>query len=176
MKRINLRDYYPFYTSDCFIDVPEEGTAILHDFELREAAYRLRTYRYKAYYLLDQDDGNEHDILFVVLSPCEIYEREVTSYQLHVAIAALLDKQAKHIFAHYFLGMSKTAIAKTEGVRESAVRDAIERGLKHRVGPFCILQQFIFSLLAVNLAKIWLPTVVVAKGEAITRLCEREGR
>jgi len=131
MKTINLRDYYPFYTSDCFIDVPDEIAAILHDFELREAAYRLRTYRHKAYYSLDRDDGIEHDILFVALSPCEIYERKVTSQQLHAAIASLPDKQAKRIYAHYFLGMSKTAIAKAEGVRESAVRDALERGLRN---------------------------------------------
>ncbi|BAL00106.1 hypothetical protein OBV_29070 [Oscillibacter valericigenes Sjm18-20] len=44
MKTINLRDYYPFYTSDCFIEVPDEVAAMLHDFELREAAYHLRTY------------------------------------------------------------------------------------------------------------------------------------
>lgn len=131
MSKINLRDYYPFYTSDCVIDVPDEIAAILHDLELREAAYRLRTYRHKAYYSLDRDDGIEHDILFVSLSPCEIYERKVTSQQLHAAIASLPDKQAKRIYAHYFLGMSKTAIAKAEGVRESAVRDAIERGLRN---------------------------------------------
>jgi len=131
MKTINLRDYYPSYTSDCFINVPDEIAAILHDFEQREAAYRLRTYRHKAYYSLDRDDGIERDILFVALSPCEIYERKVTSQQLHSAIASLPDKQAKRIYAHYFLGMSKTAIAKAEGVRESAVRDAIERGLRN---------------------------------------------
>lgn len=131
MKTINLRDYYPFYTSDCFIDVPDEVAALLRGFEQREAAYRLRTYRHKAYYSLDRDDGIEHDILFVALSPCEIYERKITSQQLHAAIASLPDKQAKRIYAHYFLGMSKTAIAKAEGVKESAVRDAIERGLRN---------------------------------------------
>ncbi len=131
MKTINLRDYYPFYTSDCFVDVPDEVAVLLRGFELREAAYRLRTYRHKAYYSLDRDDGIEHDILFVALSPCEIYERKVTSQQLHAAIASLPDKQAKRIYAHYFLGMSKTAIAKAEGVKESAVRDAIERGLRN---------------------------------------------
>lgn len=42
MKTINLRDYYSFYTSDCFIEVPDE------------VAYHLRTYRHKAYYFLDR--------------------------------------------------------------------------------------------------------------------------
>ena len=131
MKTINLRDYYPFCTSDCFIDVPDEIAAILHDFELREAAYRLRTYRHKAYYSLDRGDGIEHDILFVSLSPCEIYERKVTVEQLHAAIASLPDKQAKRIYAHYFLGMSKAEIARAEGVAVNAVKDAISRGLKN---------------------------------------------
>jgi RNA polymerase sigma-70 factor (ECF subfamily) len=131
MKTINLRDYYPFYTSDCFIDVPDEVAAMLRGFELQEAAYRLRTYRHRAYYSLDRDDGIEHDILFVSLSPCEIYERKVTMEQLHAAIASLPDKQAKRIYAHYFLGMGKSAIAKTEGISKAAVGASIERGLRH---------------------------------------------
>ncbi|MFT8888048.1 MAG: sigma factor-like helix-turn-helix DNA-binding protein [Ethanoligenens sp.] len=131
MTTINLREYYPFYTSDCFIDAPDEIAAILHDFELREAAHRLRTYRHKAYYSLDRGDGIEHDILFVSLSPCEIYERKVTVEQLHAAIASLPDKQAKRIYAHYFLDMSKAEIARAEGVAVNAVKDAISRGLKN---------------------------------------------
>ena len=42
MKTINLRYCYPIYTFDFFIDVPNELATILHEFELREAAYRLR--------------------------------------------------------------------------------------------------------------------------------------
>ena len=51
--------------------------------------------------------------------------------QLHDAIATLPDKQAKRIYAHYFLGMSKSAIAKAEGINESTVRDGINRGLRN---------------------------------------------
>ena len=39
MRTINLRDYYPLYTSDCFIDVPDEIADLLDEFERREAAY-----------------------------------------------------------------------------------------------------------------------------------------
>jgi RNA polymerase sigma-70 factor (ECF subfamily) len=70
---------------------------------------------------LDRGDSIENDILFVSLSPCEIYERKITVMQLHAAIAALPDKQAKRIYAHYFLGMSKSAIARTEGVSKAVV-------------------------------------------------------
>ncbi|TCO68694.1 RNA polymerase sigma factor [Marinisporobacter balticus] len=51
---------------------------------------------------------------------------KLTSQQLHAAIASLPDKQAKRIYAHYFMGMSKTAIAKAEGVSEKAVRIGID--------------------------------------------------
>lgn len=96
-----------------------------------EQAYERKKYRYKAHYSLDRGDGLEHNILFVALSPDEIYERKLTTEQLHAAIATLPDKQAKRIYAHYFLGMSKTAIAKAEGVNKSQVTRSINQGLSH---------------------------------------------
>ncbi|MBE6905082.1 MAG: sigma-70 family RNA polymerase sigma factor [Ruminococcaceae bacterium] len=132
MAKINLREYYPdFYTTDCIIEVPDEVATLMDSYEHAEAAYYLRRYRHKAYYSLDRGDGIERDILFVSLSPCEIYERKVTVEQLHAAISALPDKQAKRIYAYYFLGTSKSAIAKAEGVNESAIRDGINRGLRN---------------------------------------------
>jgi RNA polymerase sigma-70 factor (ECF subfamily) len=126
-----MRDYYPLYTSDYFIDVPEEVAALLQDFKRRESAYRLRTYRHKAYYSLDRNDGIERDILFMSLSPYEIYESKVSSQELHTAITYLPNKQAKRIYAYYFLGMSKAAIAKAEGVSKATVGEAVKRGLRN---------------------------------------------
>ena len=131
MAKINLRDYYPFYNADIIINVSDEVAAVLLEAEQREEAYKRRVYRHKAQYSLDNGDGIEHDVLFVSLSPCEIFERKVTYSQLHAAISALPDKQAKRIYAHYFLGMSKIAIAKSESVSEGTVRDAITRGLRN---------------------------------------------
>ena len=130
MAIINLRDYYPFYTSDCFMEVSEEVAEMFKEFERKEAAYRLRTYRHKAYYSLDRDDGLEHEAVFVALSPHELYERKVTMQELHAAIASLPNKQAKRIYAHFILGMTKQDIARAEGVHEKVVRVAIERGLR----------------------------------------------
>ena len=107
MAIINLRDYYPFYTSDCFMEVSDEVAEMFKEFDRKEAAYRLRTYRHKAYYSLDRDDGLEHEAVFVALSPHELYERKVTMQELHAAIASLPDKQAKRIYAHFILGMTK---------------------------------------------------------------------
>lgn len=132
MMKINLRDYYPdFYTTDFIIEVPDKVAALMDACERSEAAYYLRRYRHKAYYSLDRGDGIEHDILFVSLSPCEIYERKVTAEQLHAAITSLPNKQAMRVFAYYFLGMSKAEIARAEGVAVSSVKDAIARALKN---------------------------------------------
>lgn len=90
-------------------------------FGREENAYNRKKYRYKAHYSLDFHEAVEHGILFSVRSPEEIYERKLTCEQLHQAMATLPDKQAKRIYAHYFLGMSKTDIARAEKVSESAV-------------------------------------------------------
>lgn len=131
MAKINLRDFYPFYNTDLFIDIPDEVNAALMEAERLERNYIRRRFYNKAYYSLDADDGIEKDILFVSLTPCEIYERKITAKQLQAAMASLPDKQGKRIYAHYILGISKLDIARAEGVNESAVRDSIERGLKN---------------------------------------------
>ena len=118
MKVINLRDIYPHYTQDCFVEVTDEVADLFSEFDHKEAAYRLRTYRHKAYYSLDRNDGIEHEALFVALSPHELYERKVTMQELHTAISRLPDKQAKRIYAHFILGMTKKDIARAEGVHE----------------------------------------------------------
>lgn len=132
MPKINLRDLYPdFYKTDCIIDVPDEVLSVFVEHERQEAAYLRKMYRYRAHYSLDRDDGIETDIQFVALSPDVIYGRKLTAQQLHAAIAALPDKQAKRIYAHYILGIGKTDIAKAEGVSTASVVESIERGLRN---------------------------------------------
>ena len=130
MKKINLRDYYPFYSNDHEIEVPDEVIEAMQGFVRYDNAYQRRLYRHKAQYSLDCDDGIERDILFVSHSPSEIYERKVTYEQIHTAIASLPDKQAKRIYALYFLGMSKAAIARAENVGKATVCESIKQGLK----------------------------------------------
>ena len=55
--------------------------------------------------------------------------------QLYAAISALPDKQAKRLYAFYFLGMSKAQIARTEGISREAVSQSIDRGMK-KVGEY----------------------------------------
>lgn len=131
MVKINLRDFYPYYQQDSFIEVTNELAELIHRLDKAEAAYHKRVVRHKAYFSLDREDSIERDILFVSLSPEEIYERKVTREQLHAAIATLSDKQAKRIYAYSFLNMSKAMIAKAEGVSKESVGESIRRGLKN---------------------------------------------
>lgn len=131
MKRINLKDYYDHISIDTYINVPDEVYDIFEAYRKAEQAYQSKIHYHKAYYSLDRDDGIEHRALFVSLSPDEIYERKLTNEQLHAAITTLPDKQAKRIYAHFFLGMSKTVIAKSEGVNKSQVTRSINKGLSH---------------------------------------------
>jgi len=130
MAKINLRDYYPFYNTDLFIDIPDEVAAVLAEAERLERNYIRRMFWNKAQYSLDADDGIEHDALFVSLSPCEVYGRKMTAQELHAALDALPNKQGRRVYAHYILGMSKTEIACAEGVSEKNVRQSISRALR----------------------------------------------
>lgn len=131
MIRINLRDYYPFYKSDFFIEVIDEIADLFKLFNRKEHADFERRRVYKAYYSLDAGDGIEKDIILLVLSPDEIFERKLSNQELYAAINSLPKKQAKRVYAYFFLKMSKAQIARIEGVRESTIRDSINRGLKN---------------------------------------------
>lgn len=131
MKVINLRKYYSYYESNFFLEVADEIAFCLEEAKRRDHAYQMRRQRYKAYYSLDKGDSIEKDILFVSLSPHEIYEKNMTRRELHAAISSLPDKQAKRIYAHFFLGMSKRDIARSEGVAEKAIRKSINIGLSN---------------------------------------------
>lgn len=131
MKKINLRDLYPFYHNDLFVEVSDEVAAALAEAERMERNYIRRVYWNKAYFSLDAGDGIEHEALFVALSPCELYERKVTAQELRTALNALPDTQGRRVYAHYILGLSKTEIARAEGVAKSRISESIERGLRN---------------------------------------------
>lgn len=116
---------------DFFIEVEDQIAEILKVFDTQEASYQRYIRRYKAYYSLDVDNGIENSILLTAQTPDEIYERKLTKEQLYRGLNSIPKKQADRIYAHYFLGMSKSEIAKSEQVDERAVRESIERGLKN---------------------------------------------
>ena len=128
--KINLRDYYPFYQQDIYVDVPEAVVIQFRLWEREERTYRQKRRRYQAVYSLDWGNGLEARASFSDMSPDEYYEKMLTRKQLHAALSTLPDKQAKRIYAHCVLGMSKTAIAASEGVSRVAISTSITRGLR----------------------------------------------
>jgi len=130
MIRINLRDYYPFYKFDFFIEVTEEIAELFKQFNRKEHADFERRRVHKAYYSLDAGDGIEKNIILLVLSPDEIYERKLSNQELYAAISSLPEKQAKRIYAYFFLDMSKAEIARIEGVNKATITHSIEKALK----------------------------------------------
>lgn len=130
MVTINLRDYYPFYQNDVFVEIPNDLAAQLRQWEREEKAHCRKKRRYHANYSLDYGDGIARSVLFVADTPDEHYERRLTREQLHSALSTLPDKQVKRIYAHYFMGLSKAEIARTEGIDRVTVGQSIARGLR----------------------------------------------
>lgn len=130
MKKINLKDYYPYYTQDMIVEVPDEVADILREYKLAEAAYFLRTYRHKAYFSLDYDINVEREALVFVLTPADIFEQKEENTRLYEALALLPEKQRNRITSHFLLGMSLSDIAKSEGSGVSSVHEGIQRGLR----------------------------------------------
>ena len=130
MKKINLRDYYPYYTQDMIIEVPDEVADILREYKLAEAAYFLRTYRHKAYFSLDYDINVEHEAMVLVLTPADIFEQKEENARRYEALASLPEKERNRITSHFLLGMSLSDIAKSEGTGVSSVHEGIQRGLR----------------------------------------------
>ena len=97
---------------------------------LRCAISRGILNRYKAHYSLDCDNGIENAILMKPQTPEMLLEEKQLREKLYAAVMALPEKQAKRIYARYYLGMRVGEIAAAEGVDPSRVRDSIRRGLK----------------------------------------------
>lgn len=132
MTEINLREYYPdYYRADYRIIVPDEVAEVMLGYKRYEEAYRRRTYYHKAYYSLDCNDGIEYEAQFLSASPEEVYEQKDTAEQIFIAMDKIPEKQARRIYAYYFLDMTMEMIAEREGVSSAAVGESIRRGLRN---------------------------------------------
>jgi len=131
MATINLRDYYPWYTQDAFLEVSEEIAAELAADRRYEKIHEQRVRRNMSFYSLDMDDGIESEAV-VCYSDCpeRVFDLMERYCQLCYALNSLPEKQGRRIDAHYLLGMSRKEIAKAEGVSESSVNESIDRGLR----------------------------------------------
>ena len=72
-------------------------------------------YRYKAQYSLDCENGIENAVLLKPQTPEMVLEEKQFREQVYAAVMKLQEKQAKRIYARYYLGMT----VKTQAVSET---------------------------------------------------------
>ena len=136
MTTINLKDFYPWYTHDEYIEVSEEVADELRASRLYEAAYQRRVIRNKAQYSLDCEDGIEYSACLHEPTPQEVLELKERFIRLWNALNSLPEIQGRRIDAHIILGISIKAIAEADGVHEESVRQSIKRGLERMKKTF----------------------------------------
>ena len=129
MTTINLKDFYPWYTHDEYIEVSDEVAEELIASKRREAAHAERVRYNKAFYSLDCDDGIEYSACLHEPSPQELMARK-EFFRLWNALNSLPELQGRRVDAHLILGKSYRQIAREEGVDKSAVRHSVESGIK----------------------------------------------
>ena len=131
MIEINLREFYPeCYRSDYFVEVPDEVAELLILLRRHEQSQRRRIYKHKAQYSLDIYENVERETVLKCPSAEEVFEQLAEQEQLYDAMMALTHKQRTRLYAHFFLNMSYTQIAKREGVDATSVRESIQRAIR----------------------------------------------
>ena len=131
MAKVDLEKLCPWLTEDKRAEISdEEAEAISKDLNHGESHQR-KIYRYNANYSLDRQDGIEFETSDKIKSPLSIIIEDLDRQLIHAAIAKLPDKQAKRIYAFFFLEMSVTEIAKAEGVSKQSVTDSLTHATKN---------------------------------------------
>ena len=128
MTIINLKWYYPYMTENVMLEVSDEIAAALSMGGRLCDSYK-RQKRRNGECSLDTDPGFEADVLRQPMTPDEYIEARETTFALYDAMAQLPPTQARRVYQHYLLGMSKAEIAAAEGVGRSRICCSIERGL-----------------------------------------------
>jgi len=128
MATINLRDYYPsLYTKDEYLEVSIEVAKYMKDSENAQKAYEEYIRYHKAYYSLDCGDNIESETVHRPKEPLEIILEQELSLEMKRALGCLTPTDRRRFVYHYLGKISKSDIARREGVTEGAVRKSIER-------------------------------------------------
>ena len=137
MAIINLRKhYYPLYTKDTFIEVPDEvAEAIIEGQRMERREDGKKTYH--GVYSLDASVGMENHAMFLAPSPEDILvemqeqaEYEELLARLYEAISQLSPTQARRLYARYALKKKFREIAADEGISGSCACDSVTGALK----------------------------------------------
>ena len=129
MTIINLRDFYPWYRHDEFIEASDVVAAELQADKRYHKAHTRRVKRNKVY-SLDAGDGIETAaIVCVDPPPWEIMEMTERRCRLCRTLNSLPELQGRRIEARYVFGRTLKEIAENERVSKEAVRKTIKKGL-----------------------------------------------
>lgn len=128
MKTVVLKKYYPHLKENTALEVSDEIAAVLSIGGRLCDSYKRRKQDHGEC-SLDTDPGFEADVTHPPPSPEQILKAGEDRAALHAAIAQLPPVQARRIYAHYILGISRKEIARAEGVGISRVSGSIRRGL-----------------------------------------------
>lgn len=131
MTMINLRDFYPWYINDEYIEVSDEVAAELRADKLYELAHQRRIVRNKAQYSLDCDDGIEYSACLSEPTPQELVERMERFCALWNALNTLPEIQGRRVDACIIEGKSYREVAEAEGVSKTSVQESVKCGLEN---------------------------------------------
>ena len=137
MAVINLRKhYYPLYTKDTFVEVPDEVAAVMEECRLYENRQEGRKSYYHVY-SMDCSPGIENHAMFLVQSPEDLIIREIDETaeellleRLAEAISQLSPTQARRLHTRYALKKKFREIAADEGISGSCACDSVTGALK----------------------------------------------
>ena len=130
MTTINLRELYPWYTEDAYIEVSDEVATFLEEDKRLQINYAQYIRDNRAFYSLDAGDGIEAEALNLPEQPDEVLECMELERLLQEALAQITPAQRRRVLAHFVEGRSQLEIAASEGVVKSTVSEAISRGRK----------------------------------------------
>ncbi|WP_373266707.1 RNA polymerase sigma factor [Hungatella hathewayi] len=131
MTKINLKEFFYWYTEDETITVSDEVAAELRSDKRYEPTHQRRLKRNKAQYSLDVGDGIENAACEFEPSPEKLVIRAETYERLCRALNDLPEVQGRRVEACVILGKRYTEVARAEGLSTGAISEAVKRGLRN---------------------------------------------
>ena len=128
MTTIKLNNYYPHLTERITMEVSDEIAVTLSIGGRLCDSYKRRK-RDHDECSLDSTPGFEADVIRPPLTPEEVMEQAEEQDALYLALDQLPPVQARRVYAHYILGISRADLARAEGVGISRISGSIDRGL-----------------------------------------------
>ena len=129
MTTINLRELYPWYTEDTFIEVSDEVAAFLEEDKRLQVNYTQYIRDNKAFYSLDAGDGIEAEALNLPEQPDAALERMELERLLKEGLAQLTETQRRRLLASVLDKMTAVEIAAAESVSKASVGESINRAI-----------------------------------------------